>query len=51
MMRVVVIGGLGNFGARICRRPAGDPKFNVIATSRRGGAAARYAITSNVTNR
>jgi len=32
MMRVVVIGGLGNFGARICRRLAGDPKFNVIAT-------------------
>jgi len=41
MMRVVVIGGLGNFGARICRRLAGDPKFDVIATSRRGGRAGR----------
>jgi saccharopine dehydrogenase-like NADP-dependent oxidoreductase len=35
MMRVVVIGGLGNFGARICRRLAPDPRFTVIATSRR----------------
>jgi hypothetical protein len=41
MMRVVVIGGLGNFGARICRRLACDPRFTVIATSRRGGATGR----------
>lgn len=33
-MRVVVIGGLGNFGARICRRLAQEPGFEVIATSR-----------------
>jgi saccharopine dehydrogenase-like NADP-dependent oxidoreductase len=40
-MRVVVIGGLGNFGARICRRLACDSRFNVIATSRRAAVAGR----------
>ena len=34
-MRVVVIGGLGNFGARICRRLAQEPGLDIIATSRR----------------
>ncbi len=34
-MRVVVIGGLGNFGARICRRLAQEPGIEVLATSRR----------------
>jgi hypothetical protein len=34
-MRVVVIGGLGNFGARICRRLVQEPGIQVIATSRR----------------
>ncbi len=34
-MRVVVIGGLGNFGARICHRLAQEPGIEVIATSRR----------------
>jgi hypothetical protein len=34
-MRVVVIGGMGNFGARICRRLAQEPGIEVIATSRR----------------
>jgi saccharopine dehydrogenase-like NADP-dependent oxidoreductase len=34
-MRVVVVGGLGNFGARICRRLAHEPGLDVIATSRR----------------
>lgn len=33
-MRVIVIGGLGNFGARICRRLSEEPGFTVIATSR-----------------
>lgn len=41
-MRVVVIGGLGNFGARICRRLVQEPGFEIIATSR----AARSAIAS-----
>jgi saccharopine dehydrogenase-like NADP-dependent oxidoreductase len=33
-MRVVVIGGLGNFGARICKRLSQEDGFEVIATSR-----------------
>src|ERR1700689_5209573 len=35
MTRIVVIGGLGNFGARICNRLAEEPGLDVIATSRR----------------
>lgn len=34
-MRVVVIGAMGNFGARICRRLAHEPGMTVIATGRR----------------
>jgi saccharopine dehydrogenase-like NADP-dependent oxidoreductase len=34
-MRVVVIGGMGNFGTRICRRLAHESGFEIIATSRR----------------
>jgi Saccharopine dehydrogenase NADP binding domain len=34
-VRIVVIGGLGNFGARICRRLAQEPGLEIIATSRR----------------
>src|SRR5271169_2494195 len=34
-MRVVVIGGLGNFGVRICTRLALEPRIEVVATSRR----------------
>ena len=37
-MRVVVIGGLGNFGARICRRLAHESGFEILATSRRCSA-------------
>ncbi|HLX28413.1 MAG TPA: NAD-dependent epimerase/dehydratase family protein [Casimicrobiaceae bacterium] len=33
--RALVIGGSGNFGARICRRLAQEPDVEVIATSRR----------------
>ena len=33
-MRVIVIGGKGNFGARICRALAGDPTIECIAASR-----------------
>ena len=38
-MRVIVIGGLGNFGLRICRRLASEPGIEVVAASRssRGG--------------
>lgn len=34
-MRAVVIGGAGNFGARICTRLALEPRIEVVATSRR----------------
>ena len=37
-MRAVVIGGFGNFGARICRALEGDPSIEVIASSRSAGA-------------
>jgi NAD(P)-dependent dehydrogenase (short-subunit alcohol dehydrogenase family) len=33
-MRVVVIGGLGNFGGRICKRLSLEGGFEVVATSR-----------------
>jgi len=35
-MRIVVIGGFGNFGARICKRLAEESGLDVIAISRRG---------------
>jgi hypothetical protein len=34
-MRVVVIGGLGNFGARICKRLVQESELGILATSRR----------------
>jgi saccharopine dehydrogenase-like NADP-dependent oxidoreductase len=48
-MRVVVIGGLGNFGARICKRLSLEEGFEVIATSRtaqnrRAASTAKTAI-------
>lgn len=33
-MRVIVIGGLGNFGARICKRLSFEDGFKIVATSR-----------------
>jgi len=33
-MRVIVIGGLGNFGVRICRRLSLEDGFKIVATSR-----------------
>lgn len=37
-MRIVVPGGYGNFGARICRALSGDPNIEVIATGRNPGS-------------
>jgi hypothetical protein len=37
-MRVLVLGGAGNFGARIVRALAGDPALQLLAASRRGMA-------------
>ena len=42
-MRVVVIGGLGNFGARICRRLALESGLEIIATSRRPSSPLGFA--------
>lgn len=44
-MRIVVLGGYGNFGARICRALAADPGMEVIAAGRdpeRGHREARF---------
>ncbi len=38
-MRIVVVGGLGNFGARICRRLALEPEIEIVATSRHASRA------------
>lgn len=32
--RIVVVGGFGNFGARICRRLAKEPGLDIVATAR-----------------
>jgi hypothetical protein len=47
-MRVVVLGGYGNFGARICRALAHDDRIEVIAAGRaaRGGNSARLDLES-----
>jgi uncharacterized protein YbjT (DUF2867 family) len=36
LMRVVVLGGTGNFGARICRALQANPDIEVVSASRRG---------------
>src|SRR3989475_12194393 len=38
-MRVVVIGGYGNFGARVCRALAGQPAMEIVAAGRHPDAA------------
>ena len=48
-MRVVVVGGLGNFGARICTRLAQESGIEVIATSRRADKVAGSATVQTVT--
>lgn len=40
MTRVIVLGATGNFGARICRALASDPKLQVIGASRHSRPAA-----------
>ncbi len=49
-MRVIVIGGLGNFGARICQRLAQEPGLTVIAASRStGGGVHTFSSGQTVT--
>jgi len=47
-MRVVVLGGHGNFGARICRALSNDDRIEVIAVGRteRGGSHVRLDLDS-----
>jgi saccharopine dehydrogenase-like NADP-dependent oxidoreductase len=47
-MRVVVLGGFGNFGARICRALANDAAIEVIATGRtaRGNNSVQLDLAS-----
>src|SRR6202167_1955969 len=45
-MHVVVIGGLGNFGARICRRLAKETGFEITATGRRPDTALESVKTA-----
>ena len=44
MTRVVVLGGHGNFGARICRALAGRDGMEVIVAGRRAGGPARLDL-------
>jgi NAD(P)-dependent dehydrogenase (short-subunit alcohol dehydrogenase family) len=47
-MRVVIIGGAGNFGARICTRLAQEPGIEAISTGRRarGTGGSRHSQTA-----
>ncbi|MGC2520687.1 MAG: saccharopine dehydrogenase NADP-binding domain-containing protein [Burkholderiales bacterium] len=40
-MRIVVIGGYGNFGARVCRGLAGSPGMEIVAAGRHPDAGRR----------
>ena len=44
-MRVVVLGGYGNFGARICRGLAGDTGIELVVAGRDEARAAAFATT------
>lgn len=44
-MRVMVLGGYGNFGARICRALAGDDRIELLVGGRDGARAAALAAT------
>jgi saccharopine dehydrogenase-like NADP-dependent oxidoreductase len=44
-MRIVVVGGFGNFGARICRRLSLEPSVEIVAAGRHGGTASRASAT------
>ena len=50
-MRILVIGGRGNFGVRICRALAEDPELEVIAagrsTQRNSGELSRYGVADS----
>ena len=47
-MRIVVLGGFGNFGARICRALAPDESLTVISASRRRSNPAADLAALNI---
>lgn len=47
-MRIVVIGGAGNFGARVCRALALDPSLDVIVAGRKPALLVASRSTPNV---
>lgn len=46
-MRIVVLGGTGNFGARICRALAHDPRIDLVVAARDATRAQAFAATCN----
>jgi hypothetical protein len=48
-MRVMVLGGYGNFGARICRALAADRTIELLVAGRDGGRASALAAELNQT--
>ena len=44
-MKTLVLGGYGNFGARICRALAGDPAIELLVAGRDGTRARHFADT------
>lgn len=44
-MKTLVLGGYGNFGARICRALAGDANIDLLVAGRDAGQARRFADT------
>jgi len=44
-MKLVVLGGYGNFGARICRALAGDPHIELVVAARDERRAAAFAAS------
>jgi saccharopine dehydrogenase-like NADP-dependent oxidoreductase len=44
-MRVVVLGGTGNFGARICRALAGDARIELVVAARDGDRAQAFGAS------
>ena len=50
MKRIVVIGGTGHFGGRICRRIVGEPNVELVVTSRSQAKAQLVADELQATN-
>jgi hypothetical protein len=49
-LRVLVLGGYGNFGGYVCRALAGDPRIQLIAAGRSRAKAERFAAALGAAN-